>query len=416
MFITVSTSGCWDYTEYEDMYMVFAIGIDSNPANPDKILLTIEGITSGKGRQNSQGSMSSSKASGNEVHVMPAGTIPEALDLLQQLLEREIFLGYTSVIIIGETAARTNLKHWLTFFDINPLVRSSAYLLFTPGKAMDVLNTIDIKDALINADKIQGLLRNSNRSGAAFPVRLIQFYKMLSSEGLEPVAPRILVKPVSPKSTGPKDGGSNSEENVSTPGKEPAVWGTVEPASGQQQLSGMAAFHGYRFSGWLNEQESRGLCWIKNQQLKNRYWIKAKISRDDPTMPLIFQIKAGKARSKITFRGGQPTVTISVKATAVVQEYTYTEGLLPPKVIHEMKRKLAVEIKKDIEAAIRKAQQDLRSDILGIGFGFFQQHHREWKRSYQKTWANVFPTIPIRVKVTATVLNTSIQGSSLKEH
>jgi spore germination protein KC len=73
-----------------------------------------------------------------------------------------------------------------------------------------------------------------------------------------------------------------------------------------------------------------------------------------------------------------------------------------------MERELSDSIRDDIEASLRKAQKELKTDIFGFGFSFYRKYPKLWHKEYEQKWEDIFPELPVTVHVDAKVINTGV--------
>lgn len=96
-------------------------------------------------------------------------------------------------------------------------------------------------------------------------------------------------------------------------------------------------------------------------------------------------------------------------------KWRVTLDAITPEILRACEKELEDKVKKELEAAIIKAQKECKSDFLGIGQFFYQQHRKEWKTKYKPTWDQVFPTVPIHVDVKIKILNSGTKIVPLSE-
>lgn len=400
--LLVMLMGCWDYKEYDAMSLVTAIGVDSRP-NQGGLTLTIENINPVEGQSSTTGQSGSTSSSAEKIeHQQAQGrTIEEAIQHLQQSEQYELFFGYVQVLIVGEDFARKDMKKAIQFFDRSSIVRKSTFLLVTPGKASDVLFTLDTHSPGSATKKILGLQAEAHRIGNTFPKRMTDFFKMLDISGIEPVAPRITVKNNRVQDGMGNLGKTNNTENP-------------EEMNGKYELSQMGAFQNDKFIGWLNEEESRGLGWISNKQNTSYITILAGSSSEEEKNLLSFRISRAKCKTKIKLDGNNVSVYLTIEAESSLNDSLANINLTEPDSIRVIEKKLASRIQSDVEAALKKAQRELHSDIFGFGFKLFRQHSKEWNRTYEKKWPELFPKVPVYTDVEVKVSNIGITNKMIR--
>ncbi|WP_169089094.1 Ger(x)C family spore germination C-terminal domain-containing protein [Paenibacillus sp. PL91] len=90
-------------------------------------------------------------------------------------------------------------------------------------------------------------------------------------------------------------------------------------------------------------------------------------------------------------------------------------GAITPEILRACEKELEDKVKKELEATITKAQKEFKSDFLGIGQIFYQQHRKEWKTKFKPKWDEAFPEIPIHVDVKIKILNSGTKVVPLSE-
>lgn len=398
--------GCWDYTEYEQMTQIYSLGLDLNTAS-NEITLTLQYIPISKSLGEKTG-----ETTKGIVYSASGITLVDALTKLQEASPNKLFFGYLQVIIIGEAAARYLMKDIIVFFDRTPSIRNSVGIIIVPGKAEGTIATRDPNSVNSSGKKIRMLLNSSESNGNTHLVTLHDFLQMLTREGIEAVAPRIIT-------TAPID-----DPGEALGGSQNGVKFAVEN-SGNIMASGMAAFKEDKFAGWLNDKETLGLNWI----LGNKITTYKTSNIDEPSsndntkdLPLYadhrkmlyFYITKSGSKVKVKMENNEPVINLEVKVEAALRKYYSDEGdeYITPDIINSMQKKLERSVYSDITAALQKGKDELDSDIFGFGFNFYRQHPREWNKYYGKSWEKIFRDVSVNVNVEAKVNNT---GTNIKK-
>ncbi len=393
LLFTTLTS-CWDYVEYEDLAQIIAIGIDYDK-HTDNIVLTLQFIPTAS----SSGSSGSEQKSGKKglVHSASDTTLFGALQKLQQIVDKTFFYGYFKVLIIGQDAAQNILVPMMDLHDRTPSIRSSSHIVFTPGKAENILSTIDSSHSEIAGNTLANLLDTVSTTGSSFPVTMQKFIEMLSISGLEAVGPSAYT----------------TVEYIDAKG------GTInniranEQKEGKLMVSGLAAFKGGNLAGWLNDKESMGLGWVTGKKIKAYKSIQPKDNgKNDEAY---YRVDSSKSKIKIKLVNDMPYVDINIKTTCALRKY-YTENsseFIDRKALSELEDQLSKSIKSDIEAALKKAQKDLQSDIFGFGFEFYRKYTGLWNERFEKEWNEIFPNIPVNINIDVKIPNTGTNIRSL---
>lgn len=397
-------NGCWDYIDYENMTQIYSLGIDLD-TDSHKITVTLQFIPITKSSGDKTGSVNK-----GTVYSASAATFMDALVKLQQASPNKLFFGYLQVIVIGEDAAKYIMKDLTENFERTPNLRSSVSIIVVPGKAEGVIATIDPNSVMSSGRKIRMLLTSYQSNGNVYSVNLHDFLSMMTRDGAEPLASRILT--TSENDRGEALGGTRNDIRFA-----------IEK-QGNIIASGMAAFKKDKFVGWLNDKETLGLNWILGNKIngyktsnpneiildnnKNRSPLYA-----EPEKMLFYYITKSGSKIKVKIENNKPVVYLNVKVEASLRKYYSDEGYeyLNHDAIDLIEKNLEISIQSDIDSAIKRGKNELNSDIFGFGFNFYRQHPKKWHKYYQSSWDDKFHDVPVIVNVNAKINNT---GSNIK--
>lgn len=414
-FITIFLIGCWDYKEYEEMALIFAIGFDNVPGQSD-INVTIEYLVAGSGGEKASGKQSSSTPQG-VVYTAVSPTIETAIDKLQEGIPRQLFFEYTRVIVIGEDAARNNMQMIMNFLINTPRIHDYAYMFVAPGKASDILGTDNEYDKKSASEAIFNLAKQTTIN--SFPDKLGSFKRTIFTDGIEPTASKLTLESISgsdtsnqtensPEST-KTDSSNEDEKKKDSTLKNTDLAKIIEKQPGLVTISGMAAFQGRKMVGWLNEQESRGWAFITNRNITGYKYV-YEIPGTAEENKLSFHLL--KIKSKISTRiyNEQITIILDIHATGSFEDHLPTDSeFVGPVEVAVIEQYLEQCIRADVESALHKGQQELKTDIFGFGFAFFRQHYQEWQRGIDKEWAQCYPELPVQINVNTKIVNSGIK-------
>lgn len=405
LIFIVFLPGCWDMKEMEQLGFVTLIGIDHYD-DKDQLILTV-GIDNVKAIQ----AVESGSSSKNQITIYQASapTLFAALSRIQQIAKKSLFLSNIRTIVIGEEAARKNMREILSFLDRDRQLRRSSSVLITSGKAADVLSTID-SGGTSASETLFALIDVMQKTGVAFKTSLgDDLFEPLAISGIEPIATRVLTtSPPAKLMIEGQDGEFGITRNV--PGDQ-GTQGTVEQQKGQLRVSGMAVFRGLKFMGWLTEKESMGWGFIMGKVPQSTL---VSSTSHKGTLPVTFHLTNGKSSIKYNLRNGKITANVTIKVQADLSQWDANEDLLKPGDIKGLEADLAEAVKSDAMASLKKAQRELKSDIFGFGFQLNKHDYREWNLHYMDRWPEIFPTLPINIKVIARIQNTGTVVNGIK--
>ncbi|HEX2937005.1 MAG TPA: Ger(x)C family spore germination C-terminal domain-containing protein, partial [Bacteroidales bacterium] len=186
-----------------------------------------------------------------------------------------------------------------------------------------------------------------------------------------------------------------------------------EKYKGGVRISGMGAFKGDKFIGWLNEKETRGFGFITGKKM-TAYKVSLKPEVTDPADILYFRLNKSGGKIKVKIVNDEPIISVDVSVTAELRKYYSGKGsdFLSPEEIKIIEQSLTSSIRSDIQAALSRGQSELQSDIFGFGFAFFREYPVFWKSEYEKIWPDIYPDLPVQVTVKTKVINT---GTNIRQ-
>lgn len=409
-FILVLFSGCNDYTEYEDMALIFGIGLDYNEKS-DTIYTTIDQTN----RISNPLGGDSGDASFMNTNIAYAKSFEESLNHLQQYVNRELFLGYTRCLVFGKELCEKNLNDIISYLELTSRIRTSAYVLVAETTAYEILSTRDPSGDLITTNSIEKLLNNTRGTGGIRPITVGDLYKMLYFEGLEISLPVIGIEETidAGKTDEKKDkvenAGKEKEkvEELELPLKLPETMGYVKQISGQHKIDKFAVFKDTRLIGILDEEESLHLAFIKNN--KSRSHITNKIVYNGEVVDYSYLLTNSTSNIKAIIENNKPKIEVNIKLTGTIEKITNLEELFEMDKIEELQNIIAKQMQIKIEKTIKKVQTVYNSDIFGFGYQFYIDKHKEWDLYLKDEWDNLFKDLDVKVNVTAKIINTGKQ-------
>lgn len=388
--------GCWDYNEYEDLALVTALGIDTDEQT-GQVIVTLQYVIPGSSKGGGGGE--GSKGTSFKVAIKTASglTLSDAAQKIQQSVGKRLFFGYMDIEVIGEAAAKNIMEDIMGMNDRTASIRNTARLVIASGKAADALSIVDTDISVPAAAHIRKLVDETKSTGNAFSIIIEDFIEHMQIKGLEPIAPRLVTTVAGENG---KESGSSSEGIKGTGSKD----GLKE---GYHSIDGMAAFSSGKLAGWLDGTESRGLAWIMGEKMTP--YLSFKTSEDADTKGTMFiRVTKSKGKINVTLDNGKPVINVNVYAEADLRKYAKTmePKNLTPDVIEIIQRDFESTIHSEIEAALKKGQKELKTDIFGFGFAFYRKYPKLWHSTYEQKWEEIFPDVAVNIEVKVKLIST----------
>jgi len=361
--------GCWSRKEVTEIAIVLGTGVDLTTEG--QLRLTVQIANPGAFAAIGEGGGGEKKAT-NWVVSAEGKTIEEAQRHLTKKVPREIFWDHCLILVMGEELARKGTDMVTNFFQRSREPRETMWVLIAKGEAQDFLKTYsDLEKTSAQAASLLTRMRNG------YSVQIWEFTEMLASKGTQPVATRVEVK----------------EAGITPgPGQEMKVHKQVE-------ISGVGVFKEQKLIGWLNDEETSGLLWLKGKPIKGVVIVP---SPGESDKEVSIKIRRGSTQVIPEYDGENIRFTIKMKAEGEMIEQQSHEDLAKPEMIRALEMEMAEEIKEMVIVALEKAQKEYGVDIFGFGDAF----HRKYKKAWQELkdqWDTKFAEAEVNIEAEAYV-------------
>lgn len=381
--------GCWNRVEPEDLALVLMLGFQRE-GGTGEIQVTVQAANPLQMAAGEEGGGGGSPGNPTWVASAAGPTISGAVKNLNRKSTRAINLTHTEVILLCQDLAREGIIPLIDFLERERKTRAIARIFLVEGdlrRAMETGFPMEEMGATGITHHFEVALDETAVTGD-IPLRVM--FNRLSQPGFEIVLPRLQVR----------QGEPGDRESGGGPG------GQGEQVGMPLEVSGLAAFHKDRMVGWLDARETRGYNWIRNEMTIPVYYFPS------PTRVgelVAVEIHQSSSRMEARVRGEEVTITVTAVVEGRVQETTSPEERLSTQseVVDILNRRLAREVRDDIQAALQKSQEGLKTDIFGFGNLVYRTRPRDWDRLGSR-WEEIYPEIQVEVQVEAAVRRTGL--------
>ena len=397
VLIICTQTACWDRVEVEQLAIVTLVALDK--AENGDIRVTLQ-IINPKATAGGGGNMiSSSSGSPSEPYhnITASGeTIFGAIRTMNSSIPRELYFSHNQVVIISEEVAGDGIEDLMDFFDRNPQIRRSNYILIT-DKETDLNKVLNIPHPLDPsvAQRITGIIKEQDRNPQYAVNQLGDFLELLSGKGVDAFTAGLDlsvnesdIQALSQQAQ--TDGGQNKVEEIN--------------------IARTAVFKKGKMVGWLNKEESRGLLWIR-EGLKGGIY---NVAVDDAVGDIALEVIKGVSKQKTQIASdGRIIINIDVEVEANVDEVRTYLDLTKSENISKLENALQKAIKRDIMLVLDKAQQRYGADVFGFGQSVYRQYPDYWRQISDK-WDEIYPTVETVINVKAVVPRTGLVSKPIK--
>lgn len=354
--IPLLISGCWDSKEMNSLSIISATSIDRSG---DRWVITFQVIIpqaiatqTGGGGAGSQSPITIFSTEGR--------TIREAMQKASLETSRMLFFAHNSILILSESVAREQGVRQILDFFLRPFEsRETMSVLLTKGKASDLL------EVLIPLEKISGnamkrVIEQSQKNLSQVQnIKLIDFAAMVANPYASATVPELEV-------SGDLKGQS-SLDALKSPRNEAVI-----------KLEQLGVFKHDKLTGWLDQEESRGVAWLSNR-VRNLIVVYPCSIKADERRLSSYRVLKSSTNLTPEIDNGRVTMKVGVNVKGVLDETGCSIDLSNPEVIAQQQRIIAKQISDEIVSTWNRLRS-MDADVAGFLNAVHREHPRTWKK------------------------------------
>lgn len=347
-------TACWNNEEIDDEALVHGVGISKAK---DQLRFNVEIIKPGS--QTGQASSEEQDGGQNIILDIESDSLLNGARELIRKAKRRLYFGHTRVWIFSEELAKENSVRTIDVIRRDQMNRINSYMFITKDDPRDILDTPTLYENL-SAVEITSALEQTKFISEYTPIRMYEFYRLIEGPVQNAYVPIIKV---------------NEEfgEKIT-------------------ELDGTAVIKKDKMVGHLNQNESIGLTWLLDEVEGGSITVRL---YDDERVSL--EINKTKTKLKPHLKGEDLDVDVEVEV-----EGTLGDNMTPhepaEKWFKEVEEKISEKIERDIRTTLDKLQNELETDITGIGMETYRKYPQEWNTIHSE-WDEVFSNANISLHV-----------------
>ena len=366
--LTLFTTGCFDYTELNELGIISALGIEKEKNGNYLISAQIVNIKKTGAESGNEG------ISKVVTYTGKGKTIEQAIKNISNLSSKEVFLAHLKLVIIDDDVIKNGTSNIVDFFVRNTKIKSN-FAISTSSKdsPLEILKTLTPLDSLPSED-IYNMIESSEKLvGNATILTFDDFLNDLLQYGINPVYTNLEI-------SGEKKGNEDTESlKKSTPNS------IVE-------INNLIAYDKNGKVTKLNKEESIGYSFIKNKVKTPVITAKCENEKN------YFSVNILGSKNNIKFSEKNNTVTFELKATGNISEANckknYTTNQLNTMINKQTKKQISKYIKSSFELA-----QKNQNDFLGIG-NYIYKNNKNYFDFKNKNWDKVgLNKLKLKIKI-----------------
>ncbi|WLR50536.1 Ger(x)C family spore germination protein [Bacillus tianshenii] len=377
-------TGCWNKRELNDLGVAVAVGIDKTEDENFKIIVQLIN----PGEVATQTPTTRPPVSTYEIE---GESVFEAFRKLTIKSPRKIYLSQLRLIVLGEKLAEEGIQETLDFLYRDHEMRTSFFLMVAKDEQMeDILNVLTSFEK-IPANKVLYSLQASETNWAPTKgVNLDDVVSAIMSKGSEPVLTGIYI-------SGVTDGSDiTNVQRVNAPT--------------QLTIDNLAIFKNDELVGWLSEDESKGYNYVKGNVHSTIVTVPC---HKDNGIISVEMIRTA-AESTAILKDNKPFIKVKITGEGNVGDVECKIDLTKDKTLKAIEKKVNNDIKDKINAALKTAQQDYKSDIFGFGEEVRRSEPKYWHK-VEDNWSNIFAEMEVEVDVEIKIRRTGTIIRSIEQ-
>ena len=339
LLVLLFCSGCYDYTELNEMAIVSGIAVDYKD---DKFDVTFE-ILNTKNKEDNSDQAKVYYASGK------GKTISEAFSDTSLEIAKAPYLAHLKALVINEEIAKEHVEEIIDFLIRDNHIRNIFYMAISKGiSASDVITNSDTNNPIVSnaiADLIESPTFTNNISSD------LNFEKFVT--------------------------------NIIDPRKDTYI-STIEIENEIIKLGPIGIFKGYKLESYLTEEESATFNVMNGSS--NEIHFKIKCPNDEDNFILLTTFN--KPKSGIEIKDKTVNVTAEVE-TRIIENHCKMD-FKEIKTYEKIQKSLEKKLKNDMQDVVNKSIK-YDSDILKIKQIYYQKNKKDidFKKLNYKYDANV---------------------------
>ncbi|MGG1514147.1 Ger(x)C family spore germination protein [Paenibacillus oryzisoli] len=378
------TTGCWNRHEADTVEYALAAGIDLNDKGQIVVTVLTPVLEAMKPSNNLKGEQKKTLS-------VSGPTTFEAIRNYVKITGRKLYWSHLQVLLIGEKAAKMNVRHYLDFFSLDPELRGTAYIAIVKGRALDLLESSpDI--ATISANYLRELIQHTDMEGNCAKVQFTEFArKFAQPTGGQPFSPIVHL--------------IDQSDYVSQIVGIAPYQGKDTKQSTLFYANGTGVFRDERMVGTLSGKETRGFLWVMGE-LKSA--IVAVPCPNETNCHISLELVDDlKTKRKVTYEGGKASIHLFISVEFNLGDKSGTSFKVDNATIAFLEKEFAKKIESEVHLAFHKIAVELHSDIFAFGNTVEDRNPKLWEQIKADWETSILPNAELTLEVEAKMRRTS---------
>ena len=368
VLLALTSSGCWNYKEVDDMGIVAGVAVDLEPET-GKLLLTLEMVDTKQSLEKSQ--------SNSQMVSLSGDTLFEIVRNMISMTGKKLFWSHAKTIVLSKEVAQQSVVSIIDWFTRDTETRADVYIFISDEPtAREVLDREGTTDSVLSFE-LEQMMRQEKYTSTAPVVEIWDFIDKLESRGKMAIAPVIDLMEIGKEKT--------------------------------ERVHGTAVFYRDKMVGKLNGDETKAMLFVKNEIRGGVLAVQNKLGKPE------FSLEIYKNKTKIKPVGTADSLRLEIHTTTYtgLDEVMTTNGFTHPTSIEEIQELAEEQLEEEMKAVIQKMQQQYKTDIFGFGEYIHENKPKLWEE-IKDEWNEMFTELPITVSSEIIIESTAKTSRSIR--
>ena len=359
-------SGCWDYRGLNEITLVSGVAVDKDPLT-GRYVVSCETIDLTQSLQE--------KGPTGKVIASEGSTIFEAVRNAKKRLANKLYFGNAQVLVLSEQVVReNNLGDVIDWFLRDAECRETVHVMISQEKRASDLFRVSGTDQTVAAFELNNIVsKDPEFTSTTLPLEIYKVYNTIQCPGISSILPAFHVT-------------QNEGEEV-------------------DELNGIAIFKNERLQGYLSSEDSKYFLFVTNGVKGGILPIS---SNNDGKNDVSLEIFENKTKPSFTYKDGKLKITLKVQTTVDLAEAETKINTSDDQTIDKLEKAGAEQLKKRMEAVIKKVQDQYNSDIFGFGKLIYKKNPKLWE-TLSPGWDTLFPNLEVEITPEIRIINTVLK-------
>jgi spore germination protein KC len=354
-------TGCWNYQELENRYVVSGIAFDKGKqGHRYRLSFEVLDLTGG----NTQSAEIKTKLFESE-----GDTVADAVNRASKTSDKSLYFSDCKVLIFSKDIAKEGLTPALDWLNRDPRPRFTVQVFVSQENTAGELFQTESKSGGIISFQIANSMESFATGGKSLQMHLYDVDNILLGEGKDLVLPCL---------------------QKSRQGKNPPV-----------EVYGTAVFRGDKYAGALDDRQTGAYLFLMDTVQSGMLLV----GENPEDREIALRIRKSSLETKPEISGEKISMKIGVKLVCSFEEENSYRQYLSDVGIKRVQNFAVSAIRKRIPDSIRQVQTDFDCDIYGFGRKIYQENPQEWKK-LKPVWRERFRTLTVEISPDVSISDT----------